>query len=156
MKKIIYLSIILSIILLVGSFLLFQSRQSIFPDTTVQSSFVKINGHIIKVEIADDFEEQKQGLSDRESLCEDCGMLFVFPRKQVRSFWMKNMNFPIDIIWIQDKKIVHISENLSPEGEAPEETYSSILPVNYVLEVNAGITDNYGIKMGDKINLNLK
>lgn len=147
MKKIIYISIVL----LAGIILLFQFRQSIFPGTTDQSSYVKINDHIIKVEIAREPDEQKQGLSDRESLCADCGMLFVFPQKQIRSFWMKNMNFPIDIIWIQDNGIAHISENLAPESKAPEKTYSSILPVNYVLEVNAGITNKLGIKVGDEV-----
>ena len=147
MKKIIYISIVL----LAGIILLFQFRQSIFPGTTDQSSYVKINDHIIKVEIAREPDEQKQGLSDRESLCADCGMLFVFPNKQVRSFWMKNMNFSLDIIWIRDNGIAHISENLTPEGESPKKTYSSILPVNYVLEVNAGITNMLGIKVGDEV-----
>lgn len=110
---------------------------------------VIINNKIIQIEIADEQPEQIQGLSDRESLDKNSGMLFIFNDKQIRSFWMKNMHFPLDIIWIQDNKIVNISKNLPPEGEMPENHYSSKYPVNYVLEVNAGLVDEYEIKIGD-------
>jgi uncharacterized membrane protein (UPF0127 family) len=113
--------------------------------------YVEINGVKIFVEIADEPGEQIQGLSDRENLCADCGLLFIFPEKKVRNFWMKNMHFPIDIIWISDNKILNISHNLPPEGEHPANTYSSAEPVDYVLEVNAGWTEKRGVGVGDKV-----
>ena len=78
-------------------------------------------------------------------------MLFVFPRKQIRSFWMKDMNFPLDIIWISDNKIIKIDKDLQPEGENPKNKYQTIQRVDKVLEVNSGFTDKYKIKAGDEV-----
>ena len=65
-------------------------------------SELQIKDKIIKVEIAKTDEEKKQGLSDRKDLCDNCGMLFIFENKAVRSFWMNRMNFQLDIIWVAD------------------------------------------------------
>lgn len=116
---------------------------------------IKINDSIIKVIVADDMQKQIQGLSDRPKLEKDEGMLFVFDNKQERSFWMKRMNFPLDIVWIEDDKIVNIHKNLPSEGDYPEKHYTSQSRVNYVLEVNAGFTDEKKIKIGDTVQYNL-
>ncbi len=116
-----------------------------------QNSYVKINDITVEVEIADDLTEQKTGLSNRESLAAGSGLLFVFEEKKVRSFWMKNMQFAIDIIWIQDDSVVHLSRNLLPEGANPTNQYSSNWPVNYVLEVNAGFVEANQIEVGDGV-----
>ncbi len=153
MKKIIYISAILFAAL----FVLIQLKNEIMPGFSLQEPPVPslvINGKTVEVEIADNFEAWRQGLSDRESLDADRGMLFVFPDKQVRTFWMKNMNFPLDIIWISDDEVAGISADLPPEGEAPARTYGSISPVNYVLEVNAGFAAQYHIKAGDSVVIN--
>lgn len=149
MKKIIYLIIIFIIV----GFLFFLFIKYLWPNSTTREPHAIINDYIIKVEIADDFEEQQQGLSDRDFLCPGCGMLFVFPKKQVRQFWMKNMHFTLDIIWIDGDKVVGISPNLIPEGEQPSQQYSSLTPVNYVLEVNGGVANGLGIKAGDRIEI---
>lgn len=115
---------------------------------------IEINDRIIKVEIADTAELRYRGLSERKSLCEDCGMLFIFPDKAARTFVMRNMNFPLDIIWIDGDEIKKISKNLPPEGENPAIIYSSEFPVNYVLEVNGGYTDKNAIFTGDKVVIN--
>lgn len=112
-------------------------------------SHVVINDKVIKVEVMDEYAEQVQGLSDREELDYNTGMLFEFPGRQTRRFWMKNMHFPIDVIWIDGDKIVRISKNCEAEGEIPVKRYSSVVPVNYVLEVNAGFSDEFGIAEGD-------
>ncbi len=112
---------------------------------------VKINDREIKVEIADTPESQYKGLSFKENLCVDCGMLFKFSEKSEKTFVMRNMNFPLDIIFIDDEKIVKIEKNLKPEGENPKNFYNSSAPVDYVLEVNAGYVDSHNIKIGDKI-----
>jgi len=151
MRKYIYIAITLPVVV----FLFQQVRTHTPPGAGIEEPGVVIRGRTIGVEIADEMREQIAGLSGRESLCPDCGMLFVFPDKQVRHFWMKNMNFPLDIIWIGDGKILNISENLSPEGESPEKIYTSTLPANYVLEVNAGFAERHGIKVGDGIEYKL-
>ncbi len=110
-----------------------------------------INGKTITVEIADQAAEQIKGLSERKALDADSGMLFVYPDKKFRSFWMKDMNFPLDIIWLDDNTVVGLEKNLAPAGSLPSKSYESPLPVNYILEVNAGFTDKYAIKIGDKV-----
>ena len=154
MKNIIYSITALIVILFVSV----QLKDRIMPGFSGQgpaSPSVTVNGMTIAVEIADNFEKWRQGLSGREALNADEGMLFVFPDKQIRNFWMKDMNFPLDIIWIDNDKIVNISENLSPEGEVPENSYSSILPANYVLEVNGGFAGKNNVKTGDNIIIDL-
>jgi len=146
MKKIIYCLLIIFGVFLIG----FGIKQSIDINKSIKLSKVFINDKEIKVEIADDFYEVKQGLSNRKKLAEDQGMLFVFPDKNERIFWMKDMNFPLDVIWIDDGNIVQIDKNCEPGGENPEKQYYSKTPVNYVLEVNGGYTDKNYIKIGDK------
>lgn len=112
---------------------------------------VKINDVIVEVEIAATEAETYRGLSWRENLCESCGMLFMFPEKTKLDFVMRNMNFPLDIIFADDDKIVKIYKNLPPEGSEPKAVYNSGRPANNVLEVNGGFADLNNIKIGDKI-----
>lgn len=131
-------------------FLFFCFYQKVGQKQAIFSA-VKINDIMIPVELADTPAKQVQGLSDRPVLSADSGMLFVFSDKQIRSFWMKNMHFPLDIIWINDNEIINISKDLLPEGEYPQKTYGSGETANYVLEVNAGFCERKDIKIGDKV-----
>ena len=115
-------------------------------------SRVIINKTIVKVELADTPIKQYQGLSGRQSLCSNCGMLFVFSQKTPRDFVMRRMNFPLDILWISGSKIVKINKHLPPEGINYKKIYSSGASVDYVLEVNAGFAAQHKITVGDKIN----
>ena len=153
MKKIILVSIFAVSFLLSGIFLWSELKKDINPSLSEETPRALLGGRTIRLEIADTRAKQAQGLSDRPSLKENEGMLFVFPEKQARRFWMKNMHFPIDIIWLDDEKIVYISKNLEPEGESPQRTYSSVYPVNHALEINAGLSDRYGLKAGDTVEL---
>ena len=117
--------------------------------------FVIINNTKIKVEIVDTAELRYQGLSGKKELCDNCGMLFIFSGKEVRTFVMRDMNFPLDIIWIDDDKIVKINKNAIQEGSDPVMRYSSDAPVNYVLEVNGGFCDRDGIGAGDSVEFDL-
>lgn len=111
---------------------------------------VAIDGIKFAVEIADEPEEQIRGLSNRESLPENEGMLFIFNKPGIYDFWMKNMNFPIDIIWASaDKKIIGIEENILP-GTFPK-TFSPPSPIKYALEANAGWAKKNKIVVGEKI-----
>ncbi len=112
----------------------------------------------IPVEIADTFQKRQKGLSERKSLTEGEGMLFIFAQKDIQPpFWMKKMKFAIDIIWIDDNKIVQINENVpAPEPDTPNSElkfYPPNQPIDYVLEVNAGFVDENKIKIGDDIDL---
>ena len=86
-------------------------------------------------------------MSGRISLPSNEGMLFVFSESAERGFWMRNMSFPIDIIWInKNKTVIGVSNNIDPE------TYPNIFfppsPVKYVLELNAGYAEKNGIASG--------
>jgi len=109
---------------------------------------VLIGDKKISVELRRTPLEWEKGLSGRASLDENAGMLFVFPDTDVRRFWMKEMNFPIDIFWIRDNKVVGMAKGLPPpeNGIIPDAT--SPEAVNYVLETNAGFADKYGVKLG--------
>ena len=115
---------------------------------------VIINNKIINVELAKTSSQHIQGLSNRSSLDAYSGMLFIFADKQIRSFWMKEMEFPLDIIWILDNKIVGIESNVPiPENINNLPSYLSPESVNYVLEINAGFAEKNNIKIGDMVEL---
>ncbi len=114
------------------------------------SSFVEINGVRVNIQVASTVEEQTQGLSGRESLSDNEGLLFVYERPGFPNFWMKDMNFPIDIIWINaDEYVVDTTENLGPDTYP--QTFSPIEPTKYVLEVNAGYVQENEIEKGNKV-----
>ncbi|MDP2909631.1 MAG: DUF192 domain-containing protein, partial [bacterium] len=88
-----------------------------------------------------------------ESLEEDAGMLFVFDKEDFYSFWMKNTLMPLDMIWInENNKIVYIQKNARPCETEKCQNYATPEKAKYVLEINAGLADKYGIKIGDIVN----
>ena len=118
------------------------------------STTVKINDVSIRTEIANTPETRTSGLSGRERLEEGQGMLFVFDKAAYHTFWMKNMNFPIDIIWISDNSIVDLSENIQPEKNSNLTIYKPSEPVKFVLEVNAGFSKKRNFKIEDPVEIN--
>ena len=113
---------------------------------------VLINDASFKVELADTPQARVKGLSGRESLPAGTGMLFVFPEKAKHRFWMPDMNFPIDIIWITDGQVVGVEHEVSPVFNPDEPVfYLPPVPVEYVLEVNSGVAKEAQIKIGDKV-----
>ena len=113
---------------------------------------LQIRNQVFQVDVAVSPEEHVKGLSGRTSMAENKGMLFIFDTKQQYSFWMKEMNFPLDMVWIDDKTIVDISKNVPVEKGYPLPTYTPQKPVNRVLEINAGLADKYGFQIGDTVN----
>ncbi len=112
---------------------------------------LKIKDAKIFVEIADNPEKRTKGLSFRESLDEDRGMLFVFERPSFYYFSMRDMNFPLDFIWINGDEVVDITENVEPEDFQPSNSFTSRVEADKVLEVNAGFVEKFKIKIGDKV-----
>ncbi len=103
----------------------------------------------IDVEIADDDEQRATGLMFRDKMDIDQGMLFIFDNETPQSFWMHNTVLPLDIIYANSKmEIVTIVKNAKPYDD---KSLPSIKPARYVVEVNAGYCDKFGIKEGDKI-----
>jgi uncharacterized membrane protein (UPF0127 family) len=130
-----------------------------FLKNLTSKATIEINNIEIDVDIADSVALQTKGLSGRSVLNEEEGMLFIFPDDKIRYFWMKDMLFPIDIIWIdKEGRIIGIEENApKPEGSTPDyklSIYSSPKPVPYVLEVNAGFSERNNIKVNDIVEIN--
>ncbi len=104
----------------------------------------------IDIEIADTEPKTIQGLMYRKSMDENRGMLFIFPKAEEHSFWMKNTFISLDILFVDiNKKIIKIHRNTTPLST---KSLPSEGPVIYVVEVNAGYSDKYGISEGDMIN----
>ena len=103
----------------------------------------------LEIEIADDETERMRGLMDRISLPDNAGMLFIFEDEEPRSFWMKNTFISLDIIFINsNKEIVSIQKYTQPKTTF---AVPSDKPAKYVLEVNAGFSDEHGLSPGDKL-----
>lgn len=116
-----------------------------------KSKEIKINENKILIEIADTKEKRKLGLSGRDNLCENCGMLFVFDKSDKYKFWMKNMKFDIDILWIKEDVIVDISKNVS--HKTPKTTITADIPFDSALEIPAGSVKKLNIKINQKIRM---
>lgn len=106
------------------------------------------------VEVVDEPNTRAQGLSGRAVVPDDYGMLFVFPRAELHGFWMKDMEIPIDMVWVNaDGTIAGITESVTPE------TYPTAFyppsPVPYVLEVRAGLAEERGWATGTPLSLPL-
>ncbi len=109
---------------------------------------VNIGSGRVEVDLAITERARAVGLSGRENLDTEQGLLFIFDKLGKYSFWMKDMNFPIDIIWFNDEmKIVFIQENALP-SDYPK-TYTPDKDALYVLEVVAGYAKNNHLKVGD-------
>jgi uncharacterized membrane protein (UPF0127 family) len=125
---------------------LFASVCFLFSGCTQKNNSIYIGDKKVDlIGIARTPDEQYLGLSFKQKICRDCGMLFAFPDTSEKTFVMRNMNFPLDIIFIEKNKIVKIYKNLQPEGAHPVNFYPSKKPIDKVLEVNGGFTDKYDI-----------
>src|SRR3989344_9087768 len=135
---------IISILLLlfVGLFLFF--------DWSGEIKQVIIGEKTFFVEVARTKMELERGLSLHIPLLDNQGMLFVFPKEDIHRFWMKDMSFSIDIVWIDSKlKIVGIEKNISPDTYP--KTFSPETKSRYVLEIPAGQADFLSLKVGQSV-----
>lgn len=118
---------------------------------------VCLRGKCFQVEVAKTESQRERGLMYREELGKDKGMLFIFDKDGIYPFWMKNTLIPLDMVWINsDNKAVFIAENVQP---CKNLFCSSVVPsvmAKYVLEVNAGVCQEVGLKLGDLLDINTK
>ena len=133
----------------------FTTAHAVEVNPPLSTGRMVIAGRVaLTVELARTPEEQVRGLSGRPGLKPGHGMLFVYDRPQAVSIWMKDMRFPLDIIWIRAGRIVAIEKNappLTPDG--PERVYTAI--ADLVLEVTAGLADRQKIRVGDSVQTTL-
>jgi uncharacterized membrane protein (UPF0127 family) len=150
-RKSIALVAVLSV--LVAIFLFFSYAGSSHNQTMAKySTIIFENGANLTAEIAQTPSEVGQGLMFRESLCEGCGMLFVFPREGACGFWMKNTLIPLDIIFLSSNKtVIDMKENFAPCKTAECNTYASSAPCAYAIEANAGFAKQNKISSGQQV-----
>lgn len=139
-KIIIFLGLLVLIWLVFG-----KDRPS--PPRTVLS----VGDWTIQAEIADTAVKREQGLSGQAKLGDNEGMLFIFDQPGVYAFWMKEMRFPLDIIWFDAAgRVRGLAANLAPESFP--KLFTPPGPIKYALEINAGAVAEHQIKMGDQLN----
>jgi len=137
--------LIIGVVVVLGVIILFVALL-----TKTKSPMINIASHNFNLYLAENEKEKQIGLSKYESLPESRGMLFVFDKADYYPFWMKGMKFPIDIIYIKDNKVVTVFKNLRAENSDSLIYYPS-KPADKVLEINAGLSEKYGIKEGGNI-----
>jgi uncharacterized membrane protein (UPF0127 family) len=120
-----------------------------------RARFIKVyfpDGSAVTAELAVTDEERQQGLMFRDKIEESQGMLFVFEGEDIHAFWMKNMKFPIDILWLDSqRKIVHIEANVPPCTADPCPSYIPKSPARYVLELKSGAAARHGLHLYDRL-----
>lgn len=145
MKKFIILIIFLLAILISAIFYINKSS----PNTIM----LKINNQVFILEKAITPEEKAKGLMFIRELDNNTGMIFIWEYERARTFWMKNMLIPLDIIFLnKDKKIIDIKENFNPCESEPCPSYIS-KPAMYAIEINAGLSEKLNLTLGDEIDL---
>ncbi len=108
-----------------------------------------LGGKSLLASIADTEAEREQGLSDSPYIPTGVVKLFTFDSASEWAFWMKDMMYPIDIIWLdKDKTVIHIAANLTPETYP--KTFAPSAPALYVIETEAGFSEMYHITVGSK------
>ena len=113
---------------------------------------IQMKDKVVTTKIANTDASREQGLSGKQPLATDTGMLFVFPKPDKYGFWIKDMKYPLDIVWISsDYKIVHIEHSLAPETYP--KSFANEIPAQYVIELPAGYMKANSITEGDSINI---
>ena len=108
------------------------------------------DGHVVRVEVANDNELRAQGLMFRDHLAPDAGMLFFFTEEGEYPFWMKNTRIPLDMIWIDsNRRVAAVKYEVPPCKADPCPSYPPNANARYVLEVAGGVARQHGVKAGD-------
>jgi len=126
-----------------------------FLQPTSQFKPLSVGNPNYEVEVVTTFEEQAQGLSGRDSMDLDKGMLFIFPTSEIRNFWMKEMQFSLDIIWIDEGVIIGFEKNVLHPAANNDEVMSvnSGRDADMVLELNAGQIQEKALSIGDSVTI---
>lgn len=128
----------------------FQESQDVLKDSKLEKMKIYIGNKRLTAYVARSKVTRQKGLSGMEGLADNEGMLFIFDTPSMYSFWMKDMKFPIDILWIdQLGRVVFIKSNTLPSSYP--ESFTSSLPAKYVLETKAGFSDENSLKIGSQI-----
>ena len=146
--------ILIFTICLIGLFLIYFKTSILHNNRDNSLGSVTLSGNSINIEVADTDETRSRGLSGRNYLRSDEGMLFIFNKPGKYYFWMKEMLFPLDFVWINGNHVVDLTENVnSPDTDKFIElpSFTSRFPFDKVLEINAGMIRKSNIKINDLV-----
>lgn len=136
---------VILVLLMIGAAAVYVLWPQLQPHVTVH-----IGDGVFNTQVAKTPAERERGLSGTNKLRADQAMLFVFDQDDEWSIWMKDMNYPIDIVWLdKDKKVVYIVKNAPPESY-PYENFVPKQQARYVLEFPAGTTSKKAINIGSQ------
>lgn len=152
MKTVFKFIIFVTAIILLGCAFFYTKEFLIAP--TNSSSKVCFKNNCFFVELAKTDTEREKGLMYRNKLDENKGMLFIFGKEDIYSFWMKNTLIPLDMIWIDsNSKVVFISKNTKPCRSLICPTINPGVKAQYVLEINAGMAEKIGLEVGSVLSI---
>ncbi|XLQ19977.1 MAG: DUF192 domain-containing protein [Candidatus Moraniibacteriota bacterium] len=120
-------------------------------DGNVSMGNVDINGKVFNVKIVQTREAMQKGLGDERMLCDNCGMLFVFDGSDNYDFWMKDVNFDIDMVWIDNYEVVDITKNVAHNNQF--KIINSKKKADLVLEINSGKIEASDIEIGQNVSV---
>ena len=152
----IYLEILLiTIAVVILMYLVVHFSATVFSPTSPASfGSVCFGEKCFQVESAKTQAQIEKGLMNRNELGKDNGMLFVFSKEGIYPFWMKSTLIPLDMIWINgDSKVVFIGQNVQPCKSLICPSVVPTVTAKYVLEVNAGLCQQMGLKVGDELKI---
>ena len=130
------------------AFILILVFTAIFLFRRPKTINLKINNQTYRLEVASSILQKAKGLSGRNSLCSDCGMIFPFSDENIHPFWMKDTLIPLDIIWVDSQGRVVTVLTGQPNDLSVLQNTS---PAKYVIELNAGDTQKLNLKVDDTI-----
>lgn len=151
MLREIYKPFFILVIIFFVFFLLFWNKNTNFSNELFNCRYAQIGQKTFILERSFTDESRQIGLSNRPFMEENKGMIFEFENKSIYDFWMKEMLFPIDIIFVDNNVVTDIYKSVKPE-DFPN-TYSNTRPANFVIELNSGETEKIKIKVGEKIKI---
>lgn len=151
------------VIIIFGLMLILIAGVAFYQFSKTQQSQVKTSGkvtiaaHTFDVEVVRDSKDQQIGLTKYNSMGESQGMLFIFEQPGNYGFWMRNMKFPLDIIFIRNDTVVSLHQEVQPVEQDADNppVYRSEVPADKVLEIQSGLAEKYNIKTGDKVKFEL-
>ena len=118
----------------------------------VQTLHARLGGEAFVLEVADTEALRVKGLSGHIALREGEGMLFVFSKDDRYGFWMKDMGYPIDIVWLDSRyHIVDVKKGATPTSYP--EIFTPVLPARYVIEIQDGFFEKHALKVGDTLEI---
>ena len=152
-KKLIFVALLVLFSVLYGVLFVSVDWRNLFHDfmgVRGGGRIISVSGVRLYVDVADDPDEWKIGLSGKDMLPARRGMLFVFPRSDYYGIWMKDMKFPIDVLWIdKDGIIVDVKKHALPDSYP--DVYTPEKKAKYVLETISNFVDEHDILIGDKV-----